>query len=509
MRGQKRKLPKTITMQASFHNRFDIEVIDAQTGEIKQKAQAENVILNAFWNQNSIFGEWFYYIQYGSGNGTPANSDTNLFSYISKIQMSSEGLTYLDKNTMCNRGKITLSEVTAVGSTLTEVGVSNSNNVLLTHAMLKDMNGNPISIVKTDTDIINIYATVFVHTDLDEIIRYSYYYYGSRIESGFLRTLAGCAHNSVPPTYFNRMTLSNNRVSTPNLYYSNTTTSPVVATKSTGGAVYDKTAKTLTMNFARLGASASFTNNDFHYVVVGGDYSGDSKYNITEFVFPVESVSNGSDIIGEAIGTGDGVTCDFKTDFSKVSSPTVYINGVAQTSGVSFDLNLPFAASKSKTLFKAYEYIQDELAPIMMCYINGYDNILSIPSESNRTIVYENLYNDRIQITKLVKLGDSVITSVAMSNDLINWTAITLNTDISSEVGGMKYLRIVSGSGQPYWPGVTVTTSMLTDNNIHFASPPASGAIITMDYHTATIAKDVNHVFDFSFVIQFGEYTPT
>ena len=46
IRGQKRTLPqkKEVAINASIHNRFDIEVVDSQTGEVKQKAQADNVI---------------------------------------------------------------------------------------------------------------------------------------------------------------------------------------------------------------------------------------------------------------------------------------------------------------------------------------------------------------------------------------------------------------------------------------------------------------------------------
>ena len=35
--------------------------------------------------------------------------------------------------------------------------------MLCTHALLQDMNGNNISIQKTNTDVINIYATVYLH----------------------------------------------------------------------------------------------------------------------------------------------------------------------------------------------------------------------------------------------------------------------------------------------------------------------------------------------------------
>ncbi|MEG1758365.1 MAG: hypothetical protein RR235_07920, partial [Oscillospiraceae bacterium] len=60
--------------------------------------------------------------------------------------------------------KIQISENTAVGYSLSEVGLGygGGETTLLTHAMLKDMNGNTITILKNATDIINIYATIFV-----------------------------------------------------------------------------------------------------------------------------------------------------------------------------------------------------------------------------------------------------------------------------------------------------------------------------------------------------------
>ena len=39
---------------------------------------------------------------------------------------------------------------------------SRTGTPLCTHALIKDMNGNPVVITKTDTDIITIYATVYL-----------------------------------------------------------------------------------------------------------------------------------------------------------------------------------------------------------------------------------------------------------------------------------------------------------------------------------------------------------
>lgn len=171
IRGQTRPVPigaeikpsKTnVQLNASIHNRFDIEVIDAATGEVRQRAQAENVICNNLWGYLG-YNAWNQYIQYGSGSGTPAATDTALFSFVgsdtpttvSKVYDAATGVFSLQR-------KIKLLETTAVGKTITEVGIGYGNNyALCTHAMLTDMNGNQISIAKTATDIINIYTTVF------------------------------------------------------------------------------------------------------------------------------------------------------------------------------------------------------------------------------------------------------------------------------------------------------------------------------------------------------------
>ena len=47
----------------------------------------------------------------------------------------------------------------------------------------------------------------------------------------------------------------------------------------------------------------------------------------------------GSTITGEAIATGNGSTKDFSTAFPLVSNTTVYVDGVAQTAGVSIEIS--------------------------------------------------------------------------------------------------------------------------------------------------------------------------
>ena len=171
IRGRKlpAQTPAQLTLDTSIHNRFDVEVVDAKTKEVKQKAHAFNVVCNGLWTSlgDTFAGSnegWFNSIAYGTGMGVPAETDTALFNQIGKMagQHVAMGVDYKNSHVWV-RKDISITETMAVGETLTEVGVVDNKNVLCTHAMLQDMNGNQISIEKTDTDIVNIYATTFVH----------------------------------------------------------------------------------------------------------------------------------------------------------------------------------------------------------------------------------------------------------------------------------------------------------------------------------------------------------
>ncbi|MDO5443477.1 MAG: hypothetical protein Q4G10_07380, partial [Bacteroidia bacterium] len=76
-----------IEQKITLHNRFDIEVRDKDSGDIKQTAVAFNVITDRFFSalltrRQDSRHEFLYYIAFGEGTGTPAASDTALFSQI-------------------------------------------------------------------------------------------------------------------------------------------------------------------------------------------------------------------------------------------------------------------------------------------------------------------------------------------------------------------------------------------------------------------------------------------
>ena len=66
-----------------IHNRYELELKDSYTGKVKQRAVAENVVLNTIWNNLTIRDGYvlmFGGVAMGTGNGTPAESDTGLFA---------------------------------------------------------------------------------------------------------------------------------------------------------------------------------------------------------------------------------------------------------------------------------------------------------------------------------------------------------------------------------------------------------------------------------------------
>jgi len=152
-----------INVGASIHNRFDIEVRDSITGELKQTARAFNIVCTTMWTRLTARSVYFVNILFGTGSGTPAIGDTALFTYLgTKVATDVELVKALPTSSW--KRSIRLEPEEYVGSILSEVGIAYGalSTNLVTHAMLEDEVGNPTTLLKTATDVVMIYATVFV-----------------------------------------------------------------------------------------------------------------------------------------------------------------------------------------------------------------------------------------------------------------------------------------------------------------------------------------------------------
>lgn len=525
-RGTKRHIveKKNVDVNADIHNRFDIEIVDSVTGRIRNKVRAYNLICNSLWTEleksrTTSNHMWFYKITYGRGNGTPASEDSDLFSTIDSVQATDLTYGWSYENSCCwIRKSIHIDELTSIGETISEIGIRSYAGVLCTHAMLQDMNGNQISIQKGDTDILNIYATVYVHfpkelVDINNAIQVDLR--SIRTNYSFIRWLAGDVNSSYYSCdglrVFNplkgRFDSNDSYVS-----YSGPTPTQIVGTRS-----YEPNIKKYTLT----GRCPYDENNGFNgigwWTVLSGAYS----YRRNAYLWPqvaikaIPPVFNGSKIVQESIGTGDGVTVDFATNFDYPINAKVYVDGVLSNDVVVE--NVPLKYNHMGQYFEAVVIENGKAYPTFThnesygLAIGNYDNLFLY---DDPTIIF---YNPNYQYgISSFTLRYYKTDNVAVSDDLINWDYVAGNEstkDISSGVKIVpeehrykKYWRFVDSTPDNTQHVSNFVSPTLTGKNIHFTSPPAEGAVITIDYDTPIIAKDKNHVFDLSLTLQLGEY---
>lgn len=491
--GTPNKNKVDLALMARLHNRWDVEVVDAATGEVKQRAQGFNVILDRWWTEIASGNQTPSWIQYGRGTGTPAASDTGLFSRISYVNASgSRDDSTLSQGFISWKYSAQLAPNVAVGETITEVGLSYSTggSTTVTHAILTDMNGNPISITKTATDIVNIYATVFLHLTTD------------RYANGKLRLTTQVSWMS-----------GNNTTSASvgiRVYQSRYGSDSGTSNKTTS---YDAATRTRTYAFSQIPAADANYAGGALFINFG--YSANSSWTDERNAWLIMYPAGMSQILGEAVGTGNGTKTDFKTKFAFPSDATVYVDGVAQTSGVTVYPDHPALASSSS---RRLDYF---LAPVAM--VTTPDKLVLFDSftdsdsygtsiAAGEEKIYERMV-DGLSFTAL-KLTTTTAGNVTIfaSDDLETWTNVgaTFTSDswwsIPAQYGGAKYFKIRNNKASL----IQLAGGESADLNsyaIRFDSPPAAGAVITADYKTPMIPKDENHVMDVTLSITFGEYT--
>jgi hypothetical protein len=285
-----------IKANVSIHNRFDIVVRDAETKEVIQKAQAENIVLDRIYTRLCSFASFFDQIVFGSGTGTPTPDRTTLFNRIGSKSATTEQLIRATPTSQWTRTcRLTSTEYN--GQFIREIGISNDTTQINTHALITDAEGNPIELEKTALKIIDIYATVYVTIyDVD---------WGLRFDGTGLRdylTGGSVASDSIGLSFvgvFGKDTL---------WHYQSATRTPNVANKSV-----KTTAKFRVEHF----------NNDVQYIC----------WKSTGLIctLPRPGVFESRIRTDVPIGAGDGVKTVFMLPNKSVKDLYVYINGILTT----------------------------------------------------------------------------------------------------------------------------------------------------------------------------------
>jgi len=524
IRGNKRSVPAKadralqLDFRASIHNRFDVEVLDAATGELKQRARGFNVICDALWDRlfYSSGGLWlpqnyFNYVLYGSGSGTPDATDTTLFNKLGAIQIANdEDVTLtVDRESSVASGQavVVLRAEDNVGDTITEVGIGYDATHVVTHALLEDMNGNPISIVKTAADVVKIYATLFLHWPAAA-------WYGGSV-------------NLAPPgETFYRVLFGRSPVGQKYGFYLAGAGTSIQGTGSYDAAAAftltpDRANKKLTVSYRfpatdGRGAIRRIAVSMYKYISYNWSTSAALQLLMGSWFTPPA-------ISGEAIGTGDGSTKDFVTAFPVKSGATVKVNGSA-ASGVTVRTGAPDGSALHRWINKVLgkSSAGAVLYPFSGFGISSVNDAIDRPvSQTSPTAMLENPFyavGTGAFLIKGVNIHGAFTLAAEASDDLETWTAagsVTVSSDWSSwasldvpaALQTKRFFRLTYSGGAEYIYLKAAVPGTAPETNVHFDTAPAAGAVITCDYVPDCIAKDSNHVFDLSMELTLGEYS--
>ena len=532
IRGTKRALEDSRPMlkadlRASIHNRFDIEVVDAKSGEIKSKAVAHNVICNQLWTYLLKPGAYFQAIHYGTGAGTPSAADTQLFSFYAAINTFKEttfGADIENGVTWCRRSaRIEPNE--AIGAEISEIGIaqSTSQTTLCTHAMLKDMNGNQITIKKTDTDVINIYATIFLHHSVFDdgsgiIFPYHHLANGDTTRATALfEWLLGVNKTT---SGFDDLRISNAVVNYGASNPAMRTTNGFDSKKdNTVSPAYYPSEKKVVYTVNQIPIDRGNLPSGIMGVVFF-TYSYDIRGTDALYLNSDGAWWPGSTVTGDPIGTGDGVTTDFSTKFSFPKNAQVYVDGAPVSAAVSSeplrydDMGIyfipvefehtGFGYGAKRSPFVSLQDIPKSQSTSNDDYVTGvsvfYNPYYSFGVASFKINSWTNYKYIRIEVSDDLKSWEEVVLPVGNSIETVEIPEAQQNKKF------WKLTRIDTNNAYVY--PYEFTAPNLTGKNIHFDTPPAAGAVITADYTTPVIAKDENHVFDLTVTLQFGEFNP-
>jgi hypothetical protein len=307
----------------NIHNRFDIEVRDSVSNRLKQEITAYNIVLTSMWSRLVNLQTYFTNIHFGTGTGTLSAARTTLFNYLGTKAAANTLLTKALPISSWRR-QIVLNPEEFVGSVITEVGISFDSAVgsLVTHALLRDSEGNTISITKTATDIVTIYATVFVTfatQDSDKIK-----FVGMPNNNGLVNYLIG---NTTFPSCSFTVGDSDEVLASTNkqiiCYYSGANglgASPGIAIANWIKDVANKKLSTPVAPNVRLGT----TVGNGHIKEIGFGNSSTPSY-IFRSVLPIPGIFEGQPYSGVIVGTGDGTTREYILPSKNLNDSSIII----------------------------------------------------------------------------------------------------------------------------------------------------------------------------------------
>lgn len=533
-----------------------------------QEVNTHNILTNAFWVGSS---DQSYYvkgiqscdIKLGKGSGTPKTSDTDLFQPLWQKAKDSTSSSYHARTSESNEewiqltNKYTFPANTTYADTITECGLYDTYRKLSTHALLLDAEGNPISIEKTDLDVLIIEVTIrlyFTENESIKMIRADHTPFWTHL---FSAETQACLHytNNLEILWSIQDSLDGNEMylnnfAAGNAYEWNSYLSTAICNGKQNIPI--TTPKELTFNAARLGTDWPITGQHF--------IKGLRIMRSFIIPFPNTNIFPAYNITGMDVGIGDGKTTEFICPMNYFVKDTdkIYIDGILQTRGVDYivesDNNnqmLPELMACNDAIITGGYYQID----------SSYNNNLSVPvfravlnatkltgsssygfyAAGNKATYATMFDKDRplfIDMQKEVKVNTFQIGSnyyystsnggvkytLSYSDDGVDYVELATIIKTTNSVAkvtfdtitkryfkvAIEYVSNTSNVSSGAYSNTTEATSdysaAVDKNNlcllgyvghgIQFTNPPAEGAVITMDATTDLPMKNENFVFD-------------
>ena len=494
-----------------LHNKFDIQLVDS-TGNIKQEITAYNIVLNSYYSHLSndeVIS--FNRLLIGTGTGTPAVTDTGLFQLLAykDFDFAYTDVIYHDVNQYSVAASLTFTENEAIGR-ITEIGISNRNNTLYTHAMVSDAEGHTISINKTNTDRLIITITVYLTlVRPDNVVPYHgvsvdcYSVYGEQATSGsttlerIVSTCLGLSTNIVDGNCA--------------VYYCASPGCP--ATNWIPDYVGYKSVATMLDVAVTSGIIRMYSRDR----ILSTDGNLPGTYQIYGMCTQIGYIPITSDIFPPLHLTltkvGDGVQTAFNFGISELTSNVkVYINDVLQ------DVSSYTWNGKDYSLFQTWETARaDKVIKSPSCTAHGgwyncyctpifnYQPLFGqSPTINNYDIVYD--FGEIKQFNKAYKPEASTeYRNWEYSNDGSSWTTIvipasptgnyyTFPTPISA-----RYLRmqtgLIEGTWINYWTPPLPELCCYSDQLVFNTAPPVD-SVIKVEIESLYPIKNANWIID-------------
>ena len=504
-----------IDINTNIHNRYDFRLIHADGTEEHQTAY--NVVTNNYYNRIRTGSEiGFQELTLGTGTGTVSVTDTALFNelYYKGIGWNITNIRYISPGEYVETAVVTFTEDEAVGN-LTEIGIKGNYNILYSHALITDSEGQPIAINKSNTDRLIITITIYLTIQLPSNV----------IPDNGIAAMK--FSNTGDQLYTSAVRNDNNAIVSVVRYLSGTTNEPIGWVNQLGFVL---TPGGVTGCYASGSASPASKEADLTPItdgfrltmrsrVLAADWNLPYTYQIYAISTWFGYIPITSNIFPPAeltlTAAGDGTVRGFNFNVGELmANPKVYIDDILQSSDTYTWNGIDYVNT-----FQTWETARAEyttICPVILDWGSWYENRGTVLFNTIRnhqfngaryntdTLEYD--FQETKTFTRAFKpTANQAWSDWEYSTDGTNWTTITIPSsgdrfyDFPTPITA-RYLRTLHAFTYNGWDeaGYPQNHSQLCcyKDQLVFNTAPPAGSVIKIEARTAYPIKNSNWLID-------------